>query len=95
MKKLIWTSSVKLNELFDESELAQISGAVENPQNKGVILKNMTDWATLYIDTDGIASVSDGYPLEFWSSLAFDKWLLSNIQICSDTANTDVRFLFV
>ena len=95
MKKTIQPTSQKINELFTSEELDYISWVVNDHSAKAVIIKPITPWATIYLDYDGQVTASDWYPIESWASISFEKWNLSKIQICSDTPDTDVRFLFV
>lgn len=95
MKKNIWTESKKLNELFTKEELDFINWVVNDHLAKALIIKPITEWATIYLDFDWEATVSDWYPISSWDSISFEKWNLSRVQICSDTADTDIRILFV
>jgi hypothetical protein len=94
MKKIIWTTSIKLNDLF-ANELDLISSSVNTTEKKSIIVKNMTEGAIVYLDNDWNSTAEDWYPIKYEWSISFDKWVLSNIQICSSIENTDVRFLFV
>lgn len=95
MKKIIWTESQKLSELFTKQELDFINWVVNDHLAKALIIKPVTEWSTIYLDFDWEATVSDWYPIASWDSISFEKWNLSRVQICSDTADTDIRILFV
>lgn len=95
MKKIIWTDSSKINELFTKEELDFINWVVNDHLSKALIIKPVTEWATIYLDFIWEASVEESYPIASWDSISFEKWNLSKVQICSDTANTDIRILFV
>ncbi len=95
MKKVIWTESQRLSALFTKEELDFINWVVNNHLAKAVIIKPVTPGVKIYLDFDWNASVEDWYPIASGDSISFEKANLSRVQICSDTADTDIRILFV
>jgi hypothetical protein len=94
MKKIIWTTAIRLNELLS-SELWAVSDLY---RDFSILITNDNALANVYIDNsyEQVLTDSDnGFPLKQWEVIYIESKKMSFFSLVADQPNTEIRILFI